>query len=146
MLFTCGWAITEADEQAIRLLPAAAWQAAVDQDGAVQEDKHVAEITHLMSRAAGTGQAGCGGSRGAQAVAPADQNLTAFERATGWRYSIIVTNIPAARGIGGVPGSHHAQFIDVLHREHAVVEDEGSAPAKPWACGTCRRLSLARRS
>jgi hypothetical protein len=25
----------------------------VDQDGAVQEDKHVAEITHLMSRAAG---------------------------------------------------------------------------------------------
>src|SRR6266542_5339580 len=52
VLFTCGWAITEADEQAIRLLPAAAWQAAVDQDGAVQEDKHVAEVTHLLSRAA----------------------------------------------------------------------------------------------
>src|SRR5208282_2939088 len=52
VLFTCGWAITEGDEQAIRLLPAAAWQAAVDQDGVVQEDKHVAEITHLMSRAA----------------------------------------------------------------------------------------------
>jgi hypothetical protein len=52
VLFTCGWAITEADEQAIRLLPAAAaWQAAVDQDGVVQEDKHVAEITHLTSRA-----------------------------------------------------------------------------------------------
>ena len=50
------------------------------------------------------------------------RNLTAFERATGWRYSIIVTNIPV-RGIGGVPGSHHAQFIDVLHRQHAVVED-----------------------
>ena len=53
VLFTCGWMITEADEQAIRLLPAAAWQAAVDQDGTAQEDKHVAEITHLMSRAAG---------------------------------------------------------------------------------------------
>ena len=52
------------------------------------------------------------------------RNLTAFERATGWRYSVIVTNIPAASGIGGVPGSHHAQFIDVLHREHAVVEDQ----------------------
>ena len=25
------------------------------------------------------------------------RNLTAFEKATGWRYSIIVTNIPAAR-------------------------------------------------
>ena len=36
VLFTCGWAITGADEQAIRLLPAAAWQAAVDQDGGVQ--------------------------------------------------------------------------------------------------------------
>src|SRR5947207_2476372 len=51
VLFTCGWAITEADEQAIGVLPAAAWQAAVDQDGVVQEDKHVAEITHLLGRA-----------------------------------------------------------------------------------------------
>ena len=25
--------------------------------------------------------------------------------------------------IGGVPGSHYAKFIDVLHHEHAVVED-----------------------
>jgi hypothetical protein len=33
VLFTCGRAITEADEQAIRLLPATAWQAAVGQDG-----------------------------------------------------------------------------------------------------------------
>jgi hypothetical protein len=37
VLFTCGWAITEADEQAIGLLPAAAWQAAMDQDGVVQD-------------------------------------------------------------------------------------------------------------
>ena len=51
------------------------------------------------------------------------KNPTAFERATGWRYFIIVTNIPPAGGISGVPGSHHAQFIDVLHRQHAVVED-----------------------
>ena len=43
VLFSCGWAITEADEQAIRLLPAAAWQAGLEQDGAVQEDKQVAE-------------------------------------------------------------------------------------------------------
>jgi hypothetical protein len=53
VLFTCGWMITGADEQAIRLLPRGAWQAAVDQDGNVQEDKHAAEITHLLSRAAG---------------------------------------------------------------------------------------------
>jgi hypothetical protein len=123
VLFTCGWMITGADEQAIRLLPASAWQAAVDQDGAVQEDKHAAEITHLLSRAAGWP----GGLRWiVRRTRPSRRqarNLTAFEKATGWRYSIIVTNIPDT-GIKDVPGSRHAQFTGVLHREHAVVEDQ----------------------
>jgi hypothetical protein len=58
--------------------------------------------------------------------------VTAYERATGWRYSIIVTNIPATGGIPGVPGSHHAQFTGVLHREHAVVvEDRVRTAATP---------------
>ncbi len=123
VLFTCGWAITEADERAIAMLPAAAWQAAVDQDGTVQEDKHVTEITHLLSRAAGWPAGLRWIVRRTKPSRRQAKNLTAFERATGWRYSIIVTNIPATGGIPGVPGSHHAQFIDVLHREHAVVED-----------------------
>ena len=127
VLFTCGWAITEADEQAIRLLPAAAWKAAVDQDGAVQEDKHVAEITHLLSRAASWPDGLRWIVRRTRPSRRQAKNLTAFERATGWRYSIIVTNIPAAGGVPGVPGSHHAQFTDVLHREHAIVEDQVSA-------------------
>ena len=122
VLFTCGWAITAADEQAIRLLPAAAWQAAVGQDGTVQHDKHVAEITHLMSRAAGWPQGLRWIVRRTKPSRRQMPNLTAFEKATGWRYSIIVTNIPGT-GITGVPGSHHPQFIDVLHREHAIVED-----------------------
>ena len=134
VLFSCGWAITEADEQAIGLLPAAAWQAAVDQDGAVQEDKHVAEITHLLSRAAGWPAGLRWIVRRTKPSRRQAKNLTAFERATGWRYSIIVTNIPAAGGIPGVPGSHHPQFTDVLHREHAVVED-GSGRIRRWACG-----------
>src|SRR6266705_4285631 len=123
VLFTSGWAITQSDEQAIGLLPAAAWQAAVDQGGVVQEDKHVAEITHLTSRAAGWPAGLRWIVRRTRPSRRQAGNLTAFERATGWRYSIIVTNIPAARGIGGVPGSHHAQFTGVLHRQHAVVED-----------------------
>ena len=49
------------------------------------------------------------------------RNLTAFEKKTGWRYSVTCTNIPRT-GISGVPGHHHPQFIDVLHREHACVE------------------------
>ena len=124
VLFTSGWAITEADEQAIRLLPAAAWNAAVDQDGVVQQDKHVAEITHLMTRAAGWPDGLRWIVRRTRPSRRQARNLTAFEKATGWRYSIIVTNIPAAGGIPGVPGSHHAQFTGVLHREHAIVEDQ----------------------
>src|SRR6266536_2768948 len=146
VLFTCGWMITGADEQAIRLLPAAAWQAAIGQDGIVQQDKHVAEITHLLSRAAGWPAGLRWIARRTKPSRRQVKNLTVFERATGWRYSIIVTNIPAAGGIPGVPGSHHAQFTGVLHREHAVVEDRvrtnkalglRNLPSKIWIvnCG-----------
>ena len=153
VLFTCGWAITEADEQAIGLLPASAWQTAVDQDGVVQEDKHVAEITHLTSRAAGWPAGLRWIVRRTKPSRRQARNLTAFERATGWRYSIIVTNIPV-RGMGGVPGSHHAQFIDVLHRQHAVVEDGvrtaksmglRNLPSKTWVvnCGWVLAANMA---
>ncbi len=57
------------------------------------------------------------------------RNLTDYEKKTGWKYSITCTNIPDA-GIGGVPGSHHPQYIDVVHREHAVVETGGVRTAK----------------
>jgi hypothetical protein len=153
VLFTCGWAITEADEQAIRLLPAAAWQAGLDQDGKAQEDKHVAESTHLMGRAAGWPAGLRWIVRRTKPSRRQSKNLTAFERATGWRYSIIVTNIPAT-GIPGVPGSHHPQFIDVLHREHAVVEDRvrtnkamglRNLPSKTWQanCGWVLAANIA---
>jgi hypothetical protein len=153
VLFTCGWMITDADEQAIRLLPAAAWQTAADQDGTVQKGRHVAEITHLMSRAAGWP----GGLRWiVRRTKPSRRqmkNLTAFEKATGWRYSIICTNIPAT-GIPGVPGSHHPQFIDVLHRSHATVEDRvrtnkamglRNLPSKTWQvnCGWVLAANIA---
>jgi hypothetical protein len=153
VLFTCGWMITEADEQAIRRLPAAAWQPAVDQDGAVQQDKHIAEITHLLSRAAGWPAGLRWIVRRTKPSRRQARNLTAFERATGWRYSVIVTNLPAT-GIPAVPGSHHPQFIDVLHRQHAVVEDGVRAaksmglrnlPSKTWQvnCGWVLAANIA---
>ena len=122
VLFTCGWMITAADEAAIALLPASAWQAGLDQDGNLEEDKHVAEITHLMSRA---GKWPAGLRWIVRRTKPSRRhagNLTTYEKATGWRYSIICTNIPGT-GIPGVAGSHHPQYIDVVHRQHAVVED-----------------------
>jgi len=154
VLFTSGWAIIGTDEHAIGLLPPGAWQAAVDQDGGVQHDKHVAEITHLLSRAAGWPAGLRWIVRRTKPSRRQAKNLTAFEKATGWRYSIIVTNIPAARGIPGVPGSHHAQFIDVLHRQHAVVEDGVRAaksmglrnlPSKTWVvnCGWVLAANIA---
>jgi hypothetical protein len=51
LLFTCGWTILEADEEAIAAFPSGAWKPGVRQDGTAEDDKDVAEITHLMARA-----------------------------------------------------------------------------------------------
>jgi hypothetical protein len=131
VLFTCGWMITGADEAAIMQVPASAWKPGTGQDGAAEQDKDVAEITDLMSRAGKWP----GGLRWiARRVKPSRRqlaNLTAYEKKTGWRYSITCTNIPGSGiGIGGVPGSHHPQYIDTVHREHAVVETGGVRTAK----------------
>jgi hypothetical protein len=129
VLFTCGWMITAADEAAIMAVPAGAWKPGIAQDGTIEEDKHVAEITRLMSRA-GNWPAGLRWI--VRRVKPSRRqmkNLTAYEKKTGWRYSITCTNIPGT-GIEGVPGSHHPQYIDVAHREHAVVETGGVRTAK----------------
>jgi Transposase DDE domain group 1 len=129
VLFTCGWMITAADEAAIMQVPQDAWKPGTGQDGAVEEDKDVAEVTHLMSRAGNWP----GGLRWiVRRVKPSRRqmpNLTAYEKKTGWRYSITCTNIPDG-GIPGVPGSHHPQYIDTVHREHAVVETGGVRTAK----------------
>ena len=103
--------------------PPSARTAPCKKNGTVQEDKHAAEITHLTSRAGGWPAGLRWIVRRTKPSRRQMKNLTAFERATGWRYSIIVTNIPAVGGVPGVPGSHHAQFTGVLHRAHASVED-----------------------
>ena len=154
VLFTCGWAITEADEQAIGLLPAAAWQAAVDQDGVVQEDKHVAEITHLTQPGRRLARRAAVDRAPHQALAPAGQEPDRLRA----RHRLAVLHHrhqhPRRGGIGGVPGSHHAQFIDVLHRQHAVVEDGVRAaksmglrnlPSKTWVvnCGWVLAANIA---
>ena len=129
VLFTGGWMITAANEDAIRQVPEDAWKPGTAQDGEVEEDKDAAEITGLMSRA-GNWPKGCGGSH--RRVKPSRRhlkNLTDYEKKTGWKYSITCTNIPDA-GISGVPGSHHPQYIDVVHREHACVETTGVRTAK----------------
>jgi hypothetical protein len=129
VLFTCGWMITAADEDAICQVPAGAWKPGTGQDGQAEKDKDVAEITELMTRA---GNWPDGLRWIARRVKPSRRhlrNLTDYEKKTGWKYSITCTNIPGA-GIAGVPGSHHPQYIDTVHREHAVVETAGVRTAK----------------
>ena len=129
VLFTCGWMITAADEDAIGQVPADAWKPGTGQDGTIEDDKDVAEVTHLMSRA---GNWPDGLRWIARRVKPSRRhlrNLTDYEKKTGWKYSITCTNIPGT-GIAGVPGSHHPQYIDTVHREHAVVETAGVRTAK----------------
>ena len=154
LLFTCGWMITAADEDAIRKVPAGAWKPGTGQDGTAEQDKDVAEITGLMSRA---GNWPDGLRWIARRVRPSRRhlrNLTDYEKKTGWKYSITCTNIPDT-GIAGVPGSHHPQYINVVHREHAVVETDGvraaktmglrNLPSKTWQvnCGWVLAANLA---
>lgn len=117
--YTVGWKIGDADEQAIALLPETAWETSLHQDGTVQEGYAVAEPTALNTRAGWPD----GMRLIVRRVKPSRRqmkNLTAFEIRTGWRYSITATNI---RHMWGIAGSQHAQWLDVLHRSHAVVED-----------------------
>jgi hypothetical protein len=129
VLFTCGWMITAADEDAIRQVPAGAWKPGTAQDGTAEDDKDAAEVTGLMSRAGNWP----GGLRWiARRVKPSRRhlrNLTDYEKEAGWKYSITCTSIPDA-GISGVPGSHHPQYPGTVHREHAVVETGGVRTAK----------------
>jgi len=77
---------------------------------------------------------------------------------TPWDHGLTVTadaeGLVGQDGIEGVPGSRHAQFIDVLHRQHAVVEDgvrTGKAaglrnlPSRSWRvnCGWVLAANIA---
>ena len=100
---------------------------------------HVVEITGLLHRP--------GWPQGTRWIArrvpitarnQASGKLTDLENRTGWKYAVTATNIERMRGIGG---TGHAQWLDALHRHHAVVEDRvrtgkntGLAllPSKSW--------------
>ncbi|MDT3729029.1 IS1380 family transposase, partial [Streptomyces sp. DSM 41972] len=77
------------------------------QDGSVQEGYHVAELTDLNRRD--------GWIKGmrliVRRVKPSGRqmkDLTAFEKKTGWKYSIVATNI---NKMTRIPGSHQIQWL-----------------------------------
>jgi hypothetical protein len=148
--YSVGWKMTDADESAIARLPASAWTAAIGQDGTVEDECDVAELTGLSTR---------GGwperqrllVRRSRPARRHHKKLTDFERETGWRYQIIATDIGR---MWGVAGSHQVQWLDALHRAHAGVEDRvrtnkamglGKLPSSAWSvnCGWVLAANLA---
>jgi hypothetical protein len=143
LTYSVGWELGERERRAIRLVPGAAWQIAVDGRGEVRErraedacadrrcahracwieEAHVTELTGLLRE---------GPARDHLASWPASMRvfarrdrphpgaqLTLFETEDGWRYSLWVTNLPASlRGWRASPA-----YIDATHRVHARVED-----------------------
>ncbi|MCX5233540.1 transposase [Streptomyces sp. NBC_00233] len=142
--------MTNEDEAAIARLPGTAWETSLEQDGSLQEGYFVAELTGLNTRK--------GWPEGTRLIVrrvkPSGRQarkLTGFELKTGWRYSITATNIGR---MWGIAGSHQPQFLDVLHRDHAEVEDRvrtdkatglHNLPSKSWDvnCGWVLAANLA---
>jgi hypothetical protein len=136
--FTVGWTITEVDETAIAALPADAWTDSLHQNGEATATAGVAELTGLDTRAEKWLPGLRLTVRRTRPAARHQKNLTDLERATGWRYAIVATNITR---IWGIAGSHHPQWLDALHRSHAGVEDRvrtnkamglRNLPSKSW--------------
>ena len=133
--------MTDADEHAISQLAEQDWQVSLHQDGTPQAEYGIAELTGLNTRT--------GWPEGlrllVRRVRPSRRhlkNLTPFERATGWRYQILATNI---HHMWAIAGSHQPQWLDVLHRAHAAVEDRvrtnkamglRNLPSKSWQTNT----------
>ena len=137
VLFTCGWAITGADEQAIGLLPASAWQTAVDQDGVVQETQHVAEITHLISRAAGWPDGLRWIVRRTKPSRRQARNLTAFERS--YRVAVLHHLSPTSpcAGSAACPAATTPSSSTCCTASTPWWRT-GSHRASRWACAICR--------
>ncbi len=154
LTYSVGWALGEREREAIAGVPARAWEQAVDGRGEVRErraddactdagcchrrcwieEAHVTELTALLR----TGRGGDQLAAWPQAMRvfarrerphPGAQ-LTLFETRDGWRYTLWVSNLPAAeRG-----WRSRLPYIDAAHRVHARVEDRILLQGTNLAC------------
>ena len=143
LTYSVGWELGARERAAIRLVPAQAWQIAIDQRGEVRErrtgdacpdrscgharcwveEAHVTELTGLL-REGPHGDQLDGWPASMRVFARRERphpgaQLSLFETQGGWRYSLWVSNLPARlRGWRAQLG-----YIDAAHRVHARVED-----------------------
>jgi hypothetical protein len=143
LVYSVGWALGERERAAITAVPAGAWQIAIGPGGEVRErraedacadrgcghrrcwieEAHLTELTALLR----TGRAGDqldGWPASMRVFARRERphpgaQLSLFEAADGWRYSLWVTNLP--QRTSGWRGQ--LAYIDAAHRVHARVED-----------------------
>jgi hypothetical protein len=143
VVYSAGWELDDREKAALRLVPADAWQIAIDHRGEIRErradsacadtgcghracwieEAHVTELTGLL-RHGPAGDQLEGWPATMRIFARRERphpgaKLSLFENADGYRYQLWVTNLPAAtRGWRG-----QNAYIDAAHRVHARVED-----------------------
>jgi Transposase DDE domain group 1 len=162
VIYSVGWELGAREKAAISAVPEQAWQIAVDERGEARErrageacgnrecghrhcwieEAHVTELTSLL-RDGPAGDQLAGWPEKMRVFARRERphpgaQLTLFEAEDGWRYTLWVTNRPAAtRGWLG-----HNAYIDAAHRVHARVED-GIRTGKDCGIGKYPSGSLA---
>jgi len=143
VIYSVGWELGKREKAAITAVPAGAWQIAVDERGEARErrtedacgdpgcahrrcwieEAHVTELTGLL-RESPAGDQLDGWPEKMRLFARRERphpgaQLSLFETADGWRYSLWVTNLPEhTTGWRG-----QLAYIDAAHRVHARVED-----------------------
>jgi hypothetical protein len=143
LTYSVGWELGERERAAIARVPRQAWQIAIDSCGEIRErradaacadrqcahrkcwieEAHVTELTGLLRQRPAQDQL-AGWPPSMRLFARRERphpgaQLTLFEAGDGWRYSLWVTNLPAAlRGWRASPA-----YSDAAHRVHARVED-----------------------
>jgi hypothetical protein len=143
LTYSVGWDLGGRERAAISQVPGPAWQIAIGPGGAVRErrakdacgdpecghrrcwveEAHVTELTSLLREGPG-GDKLEGWPATMRVFARRERphpgaQLSLFETADGWRYSLWATNLPATtRGWRAQPA-----YADAAHRVHARVED-----------------------
>lgn len=143
LVYSVGWDLGARERAAITRVPKGAWQVAIDHAGKLRERRtedacphprcghercwreqaHVVELTGLLREGPGGDQL-AGWPPHMRVFARRERphpgaQLSLFETADGWRYSLWVTNLPTTvRGWRADPA-----YIDAAHRVHARVED-----------------------
>ena len=146
--YSVGWELGAREKAAIGTVPETAWEIAIDGKGQVRErraddactdrrcahrkcwieEAHVTELTGLL-REGPDGDQLKGWPKTMRIFARRERphpgaQLSLFEAAGGWRYSLWVTNLPATtKGWRG-----QCAYIDAAHRVHARVEDSHPHP------------------